>query len=397
MKNILFVDDEQSVLQGLRRLLYSQRDQWNMYFTTTGEEALSILSQSHFDVIVTDMRMPHMDGAALLSEVSRLHPHVIRIILSGQADEEAILRSAGKAHVFLTKPCDADVLKHALSRACSLTDLLSQESLKDVTAKMKSLPSMPQTYAELVQELHSEDPSIQKVAAIVSKDISMMARILHMANSAYFIGRQHFTNPTDAILRLGLRSIEGLVLYAHIFSQFDKVLAANFSIDDIMNHSVAVSSLCKKLARLEELPAKAADDAFTGGLMHDVGKLMLCANLPHESAKAIELARSEEIADWEAEDEIFGTNHAVIGAYLMRLWGLSDNVTETIAFHHTPSNSALRQVGSLMIVHAANALDRERRMQDQEGFQSEIDLDYLTALGMSERIDSWRDISNELD
>src|ERR1017187_6368046 len=114
MKNLLFVDDEVRVLQGLQRQLYGMRNEWNMNFKEGGAKALDFMASAPVDVIVTDMMMPGMDGAQLLTEVMKRHPDTIRIVLSGHADREAILRLVGPAHQYLSKPCDAEELRNAI-------------------------------------------------------------------------------------------------------------------------------------------------------------------------------------------------------------------------------------------------------------------------------------------
>ena len=131
-KTILVVDDEPNVIAGLRRMLRSQRSEWEMEFSTSAREALERMTKTSFDVIVTDMRMPGMDGAHLLSEVMKRHPNTVRIMLSGQSDQEAILQAVGPAHQFLSKPCEPDLLKSTISRACTLRAKLANESLKNL-------------------------------------------------------------------------------------------------------------------------------------------------------------------------------------------------------------------------------------------------------------------------
>src|SRR5256885_11774657 len=127
MIRILFVDDEPKVTEGLHRMLRSMRREWEMTFATSGAEALEKLSAKPFDVVVSDMRMPGMDGCQLLTEVMRRHPQVVRIILSGYSDKETIMRSIGLAHHYLSKPCDAETLKETIRRACDLRDQLEEE------------------------------------------------------------------------------------------------------------------------------------------------------------------------------------------------------------------------------------------------------------------------------
>lgn len=113
---ILFVDDEPMVLQGLQRVLRPLRNEWETAFANSGQEALEKLSQEPFDVIVTDMRMPGMDGGQLLTRVKERYPHMVRIILSGQADKTMVMKSVKPAHQYLAKPCDDATLRASLQR-----------------------------------------------------------------------------------------------------------------------------------------------------------------------------------------------------------------------------------------------------------------------------------------
>ena len=101
-----------------------------MEFAPSAPAALEILAQGPFDAVVTDMRMPGMDGAELLDEVKRRHPHVVRIVLSGQADQASVLRSLGSTHQYLSKPCDPETLKQTLVRSCAVRMLLDGRAKK---------------------------------------------------------------------------------------------------------------------------------------------------------------------------------------------------------------------------------------------------------------------------
>jgi YesN/AraC family two-component response regulator len=201
-RRILFVDDEPMVLNGLQRTLRKMRRDWDMTFVGSGREALDVLGKKPMDVIVSDLRMPEMDGGRLLAEVKKQHPNVVRIILSGQLDQEMTLKSVQLAHQSLSKPCDAEVLKHTLAKLFALRDFLSDESIKSIISQIESLPSLPAIYTEIVAEMQSDDPSIKKVGEIISKDISMTAKILQMVNSAFFGLFQKIKSPEQAVMML---------------------------------------------------------------------------------------------------------------------------------------------------------------------------------------------------
>ncbi len=121
-KTVLFVDDELNVLEGLRTRLHRQRSKWEMVFVQSGREALERLAQGDVDVLVTDMRMPEMDGVTLLKRAQEEYPRVVRIVLSGHAELEAALRAIHVAHQFLSKPCEAGVIENVVERAVLLAD-----------------------------------------------------------------------------------------------------------------------------------------------------------------------------------------------------------------------------------------------------------------------------------
>ena len=143
MKTLLFVDDEPKVLQGLQRQLRPMRLEWDMNFVESGHKALDFMAAHPVDIVVSDMMMPGMDGSQLLGEVLKRHPQTVRIILSGHAEREAVLRLVGPAHQYLSKPCDAEELRSAIARASPLRDLLGNERLKQLATRIKNLPTLP--------------------------------------------------------------------------------------------------------------------------------------------------------------------------------------------------------------------------------------------------------------
>src|SRR5690349_10352704 len=209
------------MLEGLKRMLYPLRREWEMVFVTEATEALRRLQEDAFDVLVTDLRMPHMSGAELLENVKRAHPQIVRIVLSGTVDQEFTLRSVALAHQYLSKPCDPDVLRVTVERAFFLRDVLEEPGLKRLVASVQSLPSAPSMYLRLVEALRSPHASAAMIGAIVAQDSSMTAKILQLVNSAFFGVRRRITNPAEAVVYLGVETIRSLALTASVFTQFE--------------------------------------------------------------------------------------------------------------------------------------------------------------------------------
>lgn len=382
MIKILFVDDEPNILDGLQRMLRSLRYEWQMSFARSGAEALTILSTQHIDVIVSDMRMPGMDGAQLLQAVKERYPHIVRIILSGYAEKELIMKSVGAAHQYLAKPCDAETLKSTINMTCAMQGLLTDEKLRRLVAQLHTVPSLPMLYSELVKELKTSDPSLKKIGGIIEQDIGMTVKVLQMVNSAFFGLRRQISEITEAVNFLGVETITALTLAAGVFSQFEESALSNSLIAALWTHSQAVGILAKRIAR-QECSAVAAD-AFTAGLLHDIGEVVLAANLPAQATAVQELMAHEKMTKLAAEQQIFEATHPEVGAYLLGLWGLPSAVVEAVAFHHMPRACATTSFTAVTAVYLADSLVRSHNQGPAQ------DVEYLTELNLLKKWTDWQ-------
>ncbi|GMT41943.1 MAG: two-component system response regulator [bacterium] len=395
-KRVLFVDDDPEVLSGLKRMLWEMEGGWDMVFAESGREALEILAKRPIDVVVSDMRMPGMDGAQLLAEVMNKYPNIVRIVLSGHSEREMILKSVGPTHQYLSKPCDQDTLIYTVERACDLRILLEDESLKSMVTQLDTLPSLPSLYTEIIAELRLDNCSMKKVGEIISKDVGMTAKILQLVNSAFFGLPQHISTPEQAVTLLGLDTIRALVMSVHIFTQFDRHRIKRFPIDDISKHSLAIGVYAKEISRLERIDNKAVDDAFIAGLLHDVGAIVLAANLPEKYNEVLDLLEKESLKLHEAEQMVFKATHSEVGAYLLGLWGLPDPIVEAVFFHHYPMKSLDIKFSPITAVYAANTIDAELNPSNAGEADSQIDIDYLKKVGVADRFPIWKEACREI-
>ena len=390
MKRILFVDDEPNILSGLRRMLFPMRKEWKMHFCQSAQEALDHMAEDPVDVIVTDMRMPGMDGATLLQRVSEEYPQTVRFVLSGQSDKETILRTVGPAHTFLSKPCSAETLKSCVDRAFALRDLLGNRSLKSLVAQVDALPALPQTYARVKEELASEDASVKTVGKIVESDLGMTAKVLQLVNSAFFGMRQGVSDVTQAVSLLGLDTIRSLVLMVGAFDT-EETLPKLLSLDALWRHSMKVGRSAQEICKAEKADEVAINQAFTAGLLHDAGMVVLATNYKADYERILEHAGANREPLHQVELETFGCTHAQVGAYLLGIWGLPDSVVEAVAYHHSPSQCLAEHFGPLIAVHAADALDQEQRGEEGALPPAPLDVDGIERLGLIDRVSSWRD------
>ncbi|MES9944365.1 MAG: response regulator [Candidatus Thiodiazotropha sp.] len=396
-KKIMFVDDEPNVLSGLRRTLRTQRKVWEMEFVASGQDALAKAAESSFDAVVTDMRMPGMDGAELLNRIAENHPDTIRVVLSGQSDQESVMKTVGPAHQYLSKPCEIDALKTTLARAFSLRDLLGESRLKSLVSGMRMLPSLPALYNELMIIIQDPNASVADVGRLVAKDPAMTVKILQLVNSAFFGLGRHISNPVDAASLLGLEILKPLVLSIGIFKQFeaDKLDVNGFSLDALWLHSSRVGSLAKLIAKKEGMEASSVEDSLLAGMLHDIGKLILVVNQPAEYSQLMEMQLVTLDQRVTAEKQVFGTTHGVVGAYLLGLWGLPQSVVEAVALHNQPAAQGERVFSVLSVVHIANAL---MHVVDEGAVLDDLlDLDYTDSIELAERIESWKALTDSAD
>lgn len=353
---VLFVDDEPLLLQGLQRMLRSQRGIWTMRFAGSGQQALELLAQESFDVLVTDLRMPGMSGEELLREVQGRHPQMVRIILSGEMDSASSFTVVRCAHRYLAKPCEAEELKAALAQALSLRRWVEAQPLKGLLARIESLPSLPEIYAKLLAEIQSPCSCLRRVGELVERDVGMAAKILQIVNSAFFGLPRRVVNVQDAVALLGLDTLKTLVLSTKIFSQFDAQRMRSLNLEVLWQHSTQAGVFARTIAVSEKLPRTSQDEAFTAGMLHDIGKLVLAQNFPQECAEVAAEATAGQRPVAEIELARFGASHAELGAYLLGLWGIGEAVVDAIARHH----QALQSTGSgglAAAVCGANALE----------------------------------------
>lgn len=392
-RNIVFVDDEPRILEGLERMLYGMRRDWNMRFATSGPQALDLLEESPADVVVSDMRMPQMGGVELLSVVMDRYPRTVRIILSGQSDRDEIMRSVGSSHQFLSKPCTPEALKSTIARACALRDLLVDESLQRLVTQLQTLPSLPSLYVEVLDELKSPTSSVTKVGNIIGRDIAMTAKILQLVNSSYFGLRRRANSASDAVRLLGLDTIKALVLSAGIFDQFDPKLVEGLSLESLWAHSLETGVIAQAIARTESADRALADEALLAGCLHDIGKVILAINLGDPYLALLKKVVPGGPKLHELERHTLAATHGQIGAYLLGLWGLNDSIVEAVAFHDTPGAADGDKFTPLTAVHVANAISHGHDLPDS---MLDVDRAYLQKLNLEDRIAEWRLLTRDI-
>ncbi len=227
-KRILFVEDNPLLVSLYAMMLEGEQEHWEVSTARDGEQALALMAQTPFDVVVSDMGLPGMSGIELIDQVKHRYPGCCRIILSGLSDQQEVVRCLNATHQFLAKPFNVKALKATLARIGALDAFLADEALKSLVGQLGTLPSFPSLYVEIMKELGAAEPSVERIANIVSHDPSMTAKLLQIANSAALGLARELSSPFEAVQHLGLGTVRSLALAVPIFSCFEQTHLQGF-------------------------------------------------------------------------------------------------------------------------------------------------------------------------
>ncbi|NOU31850.1 MAG: HDOD domain-containing protein [Polyangiaceae bacterium] len=386
MKRILFVDDEPQLLDGLRDLLSKQRKQWDMVFALGGQAALVECARAPFDVVVSDIRMPGMDGVALLTQIKQRYPATARIVLSGHAERDATVKALPVAHQFLSKPCEADTLRTVVDRACRLQRLLHDEAVRRVVGHLDRLPSVPRTYWELTQAAAAPDVGMADLGKIVEKDAAMTVKVLQLVNSSYFGLPRKQSSVQQAVSYLGIELLKSLVLSAHVFATATPKVEA-FSMNRLQEESVLTARIAKRILGDDA----SAMEAYTAALVHEVGQIVLAISVPDRFGNALCVSGAGRALHL-AEQDALGVTHAEVGAYLLGLWGLPLSIVEAVAYHHAPHLVPASELTT--VLHVADAYAQQAGADDPT-LGGRLDVDFLETSCFASELPRWRLLAEE--
>lgn len=394
MYTLLFVDDQREILNAIRRTLMQQMDDWDVHVANSGDEALQMIEAISFDVVITDIKMPQMNGAELLEKVAEKHPSSLRFVLSGYTERDLVYRTIGNVHQFLSKPMDVTLLIEAIRKAIEFRDRLLPENIQAMVNGLKNLPSIPSIYNELMDALGTANVSLGEVSDIIQKDVALTARVMQLVNSSFFASPVYVSGPAHAVSLLGTEIMKGLVVSSYTFSTFKESDSRLFSLPAFERHCLEVGALAKKIAQEETNNQLIIDDSFIGGLLHDIGKLVLASEMPDLYDQINSRAIDQGIPQVDVELEELGTTHAEIGAYLLAAWGFRNDIVEAVTYQHKPGAGHASSFSPLTAVHVANSLCHNNEF---ELLYKSIGIDeqYLEDIHVLDRVNHWKSISSE--
>ena len=303
-KRAVFVDDEAQVLRSLKRGLRQHCGDWDFQFETLPAQALESILNDNPMVVISDRKMHEMDGEALLSEVKHSAPHVVRVLLTGDTSEKAVIASARTAHILLAKPFEISELSDVLDRAGALNQLPLNDQQRSALGQIQNLPVLPKIFHDLTTYLKvNANPDISEVVKLIKSDLGITAKLIQVANSSFF-GYQSVTHSIEqVVMRLGFDLVRQLIalMVLNQGESFQKVLEQSEKITDIMKQRA--SELGQSKESIERLSLL--------GLLHGIGRLVPT------------IEESDKQSD-------------IVGAYLLTLCGFDRDIIDAVMFQSQP-------------------------------------------------------------
>lgn len=361
---VLFVDDEPRVLEAIQRMLSDAAGSWEVLTASSGLQALEMLEHSPFDVIVTDIRMPGMDGATLLSKVHERWPSITRIVLSGHTDQEQAMRAMGSAHQFLSKPCNPKTLTDVVENAFYLSALTPNTRVRSLAAAVHRLPAMPKVHERILALIDGPNASVRDAADLVAQDPGLCAKILRVVNSAFFARGQIVRDVRTATARVGLDLLRAMVLMERASCGL-----SGRRVEAIQRDALDAASVTTRIVAPDEQRT-----AFTAALLCDVGTLVLEQGAPDEIAAVRAHAAECLIPIHVAEKELLGSSHADVAGYVLGLWGVPAVIVDAVLGHHDLGRDPSTLSAAVHVAHSIVAGDVvSREAAERAGVESRID------------------------
>ncbi len=333
MRRLLLVDDEPSVVNALKKALRPFRDRWEIETAEGGRAALDVLGQHRFDAVVSDARMPDVDGEAVLEFTRKQHPTTVRLVLSGQVDSKTGHRLASVAHQFLSKPSTGEAILTAVEECCCLGETLADPRVRGLVTSIGKLPVGPRVYHRVSALIDSPTSSAEEVAEVIEQDAALCTSVLRFVSSAFFGLPRAVTNMKQAVAAIGFERVRELVLSSEVFSAPEPL--------GVMAHLERCGLQRARLARLIAEGSPMTNLVGEAALLSDLGIYALSLRRPDIYAPILSAFRAGEGSLSELEHAAFGCSHAQVAAVLLGLWGLPQTVVNAVNWHHDlPTGSA---------------------------------------------------------
>ncbi len=342
-------------------------------FARDAAEASARADATPFDALIASASPA---GRTAIELFAGRHPRVARVLIAPGAISEE-----GNAHYVVGLPLESAKVLDGISAAMRLRGGVERTRLGQLVERARHLPSLPEVYLRLQEEIRSDDPAVARVAALIEQDPAMSVKILQLINSPFMGLRREVADVKLAATLIGLQRLAALVMATGVFkpvNPLDRRL-----VEQLWQDSLTVGGIARRIADSEGLDSHAVDEAQLAGLLHDIGELVLFQNWREEFMQIDPVHRARD------EVRVFGATHADISGYLCSAWGLSRTVVDAVTAHHNPAAHPTDDgVGAVTAVHVARALVDA----DMDLDAAQLDRDHLAEVGALDRLPHWLEL-----
>lgn len=331
---ILFVDDDENLLQGLKVSLRQERKRWNILYANSGPEGLELFEENEVTLVVSDIRMPVMNGAEFLTAVRERSPRTIRFVLTGEAGEEVVQKALAVTDRWLTKPCDRDTLVQAIDEGLAANSKREPPELERLLERAGRLPSAPDALASLQGALADPNISIAELTDKVASDPGLAAEMLRLANSVTVGARVRVDNLSQAVSHLGTSLLQQLVLARELFSPLDSQFPACRE-----SHGLLIERSRLLLATLTLLHTEGPvpRSLSTIALLCETGRCVFLREYGEMYQEVLESPELRSSPLHRLEQETFGVHQADLGAALLSRWNLPEEISDSVGQLYKPT------------------------------------------------------------
>ncbi len=342
-------------------------------------DASALLAAEPFDAVVAsypDVRK----SVEILRAATATNPAAVAFV---RADGKEL---AGVANPYpvLPRVDSAEVLDDQLRTKFAAATWQANPAFARLTKQITKVPTLPSIYTEITTALQSPDVALEDIADLVAREPAVSAKLLQMVNSPLLGLRGRVTSIRHSTNLLGLSRLRSLVLSTCLFQQFETTKCSAFSMSKFEANSLQIAAWASAIAKTEGRDKQLADMAFTAGLLHNFGVLLLAANLPDQYGNVLKMALEHRMSISWAELQTFGATHAEVAGTILASWGIPFAIVNAVGWYPMPSSSDDTEFSPLTAVHAATVVDTFT----QTGMYS-YDRDYLERLHLAEKVEGW--------
>lgn len=383
--NVLIVDKENKINNVLASRANELNEVYNFHLVEDASKVFEAINKSEIEIVVSNLSLDDRNEIETLTKIKDEYPHIFIVVIASAENKLSVNDIYRFAHQILSEPCNYDGLISSFARRDRMVKYLHDGKLMGLINKVSDLPTIPETYLRLEDELKNDNMSLQRISSILSEDLSFTVKILHIVNSPFFGLKYKINNVLQAVSLLGVNIIKSLVLYHHTFSISPIGPKHRKYFEELWVHSNKVGRYAEQiLFDTTNNEIEMMEEAYIAGLLHDIGKVVMLSVNGYPD-NIFSMVEAKNLRYTNAEYNIYGTSHSEIGAYFLTLWGLPERTANAVYSHNNPSMVDFNKFTVENAVFIANLLAHDKN----------LDLSDMQKLNLGVHPQSWVDYLSE--